>query len=139
MAKLQIKSEKIIPFGGIFFVLDKFDSILSSVIDSHLGLRSKLIGYQYSEIIRAVFSVFYCGGDCMEDLNLYRHGGKLLPIHRGIAAYGCPLWNQGHRQSQEFSVQIHRRPCQVDQNGTTIQTQHLLQQTIQHNLGARID
>jgi hypothetical protein len=37
--------------------LDKFDHILSSVIDSHLGLRSKLIGYQYSEIIRAVFPV----------------------------------------------------------------------------------
>lgn len=71
MAKLQIKSEKIIPFGGIFLVLDKFESILSSVIDSHLGLRSKLIGYQYSKIIRAVFSVFYCGGDCIEDLNLY--------------------------------------------------------------------
>ena len=50
-------------FGGIFFVLDKFDRILSSVIDSHLGLRSKLIGYQYSKIIRAVFSVFCCGGD----------------------------------------------------------------------------
>ena len=51
--------------------MDRFDRILSSVIDSHLGLRSKLIGYQYSEIIRAVFSVFCCGGDCMEDLNLY--------------------------------------------------------------------
>ena len=63
MAKVSIKSEKISAFGGIFFVLDKFDSILSSVIDSHLGLRSKLIGYQYSEIIRAVFSVFCCGGD----------------------------------------------------------------------------
>src|SRR5574344_1637477 len=71
MAKVQQKSEKITAFGGIFFVLDKFDSILSSVIDSHLGLRSRLIGYQYSEIIRAVFSVFCCGGDCMEDLNLY--------------------------------------------------------------------
>ena len=71
MAKVQQKSEKIIAFGGIFFVLDKFDRILSSVIDSHLGLRSKLIGYQYSEIIRAIFSVFCCGGDCMEDLNLY--------------------------------------------------------------------
>lgn len=71
MAKVQQKSEKISAFGGIFFVLDKFDPILSSVIDSHLGLRSKLIGYQYSEIIRAVFSVFCCGGDCMEDLNLY--------------------------------------------------------------------
>ena len=57
MAKVQQKSEKITAFGGIFFVLDKFDSILSSVIDSHLGLRSTLAGYQYSEIIRAVFSV----------------------------------------------------------------------------------
>ena len=71
MAKVQQKSEKISAFGGIFFVLDKFDRILSSVIDSHLGLRSKLIGYQYSEIIRAVFSVFCCGGECMEALNLY--------------------------------------------------------------------
>ena len=71
MAKVQQKSEKITAFGGIFFVLDKFDSILSSVIDSHLGLRSTLIGYQYSEIIRAIFSVFCCGGDCMEDLNPY--------------------------------------------------------------------
>ena len=57
-AKVQQKSEKITAFGGIFFVLDKFDSILSSVIDS---------GYQYCEIIRAIFSVFCCGGDCMED------------------------------------------------------------------------
>ena len=53
MAKVQQKSEKINAFGGIFFVLDRFDRILSSVIDSHLGLRSKLIGYQYSEITRA--------------------------------------------------------------------------------------
>ena len=46
MAKVSKKSEKITAFGGIFFVLDRFDRILSSVIDSHLGLRSKLIGYQ---------------------------------------------------------------------------------------------
>ena len=90
MAKVQQKSDKISAFGGIFFVLDKFDSILSSVIDSHLGLRSRLIGYQYSEIIRAV------------------------------------------------SVQIHRRTCQVGQNGKAVQTQHLLQQTIQPYLGTRI-
>ena len=35
-AKVQQKSEKISAFGGIFFVLDKFDRILSSV--SHWGL-----------------------------------------------------------------------------------------------------
>ena len=32
MAKVQQKSEKITAFGGIFFVLDKFDSILFSVL-----------------------------------------------------------------------------------------------------------
>ena len=57
----------------------------------------------------------------------HRHGCKLLPIHRGIAAHGRPLWNQGHGQGQEFPVQIHRRACQVGQNGKAVQTQHLLQ------------
>ena len=50
MAKVQQRSEKISAFGGIFFVLDKFDRILSSVIDSHLGLRSTLIGYQSARL-----------------------------------------------------------------------------------------
>ena len=50
MAKVSKKSEKITAFGGIFFVLDKFDSILSSVIDSHLGIRSTLIGYQSARL-----------------------------------------------------------------------------------------
>ena len=68
----------------------------------------------------------------------HRHGCKLLPIHRGIAAHGRPLWNQGHGQGQEFPVQIHRRACQVDQNGKAVQTQHLLQQAIQTYLGTRI-
>ena len=37
MANVQQKSEKVTAFGGIFFVLDRFDHILSSVIDSHLN------------------------------------------------------------------------------------------------------
>ena len=40
MAKVSKKSEKITAFGGTFFVLDKFDHILSSVIDSHLGIKA---------------------------------------------------------------------------------------------------
>ena len=39
MAKIQIKSEKLTPFGGFFRVMEQFDSTLSSVIDSTLGLR----------------------------------------------------------------------------------------------------
>ena len=49
MAKIQINSEKIVPFGGILPIMDEFDRVLSGVVDSALGLRSNLIGYQYSE------------------------------------------------------------------------------------------
>ena len=48
MAKVAIKSEKLSPFGGIFPIMEQFDSKLSSVIDSTLGMRCRLYGYQYS-------------------------------------------------------------------------------------------
>ena len=41
MAKVQIKSEKLTPFGGIFSIMEKFDSMLSPVIDS---VSSQIIG-----------------------------------------------------------------------------------------------
>ncbi len=44
MAKIQIKSENLTFFGGIFPVMEQFDSGLSSVIDSTLGLRCKFYG-----------------------------------------------------------------------------------------------
>ena len=56
MAKIQIKSEKLTPFGGIFSIMEQFDSTLSYVIDTTLGLRCRLYGYQYSEIIRWILS-----------------------------------------------------------------------------------
>ena len=68
MAKIQIKSEKLTPFGGIFSIMEQFDSTLSSVIDSTLGLRCRLFGYQYSEIIRSLMSIYFCGGSCVEDV-----------------------------------------------------------------------
>ena len=71
MAKIQIKSEKFTSFGGIFSIMEKFDSMLSSVIDSALGLRSRLFGYQYSEIIRSLMSVYFCGGSCIEDITTH--------------------------------------------------------------------
>ena len=76
MAKVQIKSERLTPFGGIFMVKEQFDSMLSSVIDSTLGRRcSSIIGYQYSEIVRSLMSVYFCGGSCVEDVtsHLMRH------------------------------------------------------------------
>ena len=71
MAKIQIKSERITPFGGFFPIMDSFDRVLSGVVDSTLGLRSKLIGYQYSEIIRSLMCVYFCGGSCIEDVTTH--------------------------------------------------------------------
>lgn len=71
MAKIQIKSEKLSPFGGIFSIMEQFDSNLSSVIDSTLGMRCRLYGYQYSEVIRSLMSVYFCGGSCIEDVTTH--------------------------------------------------------------------
>ena len=71
MAKVAIKSEKLTPFGGIFSIMEQFDSRLSSVLDSTLGMRCRLYGYQYSEIIRSLMSVYFCGGSCIEDVTTH--------------------------------------------------------------------
>ena len=54
MANLQIKPEELTLLEEYFRVMEQFDSTLSSVIDSDLGLRCKSFGYQYSEIIRSL-------------------------------------------------------------------------------------
>ena len=57
-------------------VMEQFDSMLAHVIDLTLGQRcSSIIGYQYSEIVRSLMSVYFCGGSCVEDVtsHLMRH------------------------------------------------------------------
>ena len=71
MANVAIKSERLTPFGGIFPIMEQFTSLLSSTIDSTLGLRCKLYGYQYSEIIRSLLCVYFCGGSCVEDVTAH--------------------------------------------------------------------
>lgn len=71
MDKVQMKSEQITPFGGIFSIMGQFDALLSNVIDSTIGLRSKTLGYQYSEIFRSLMCVFLCGGSCTEDISTH--------------------------------------------------------------------
>ena len=49
--------------------MDEFNRVLSGIVDSTLGFRCKLFGYQYSEIIRSLMCVYFCGGTCIEDLS----------------------------------------------------------------------
>ena len=69
MAKVQIKSEKLTPFGGIFSIMEQFDSMLSPIIDQALGQRCRsIIGYQYSEIVRWILSDRFSPWQCPSKL-----------------------------------------------------------------------
>lgn len=71
MAKVSIKSEKLTPFGGIYFTNKAFNALsLGKVINETLGMRSLTYnGYQWDGIISALLDVYLCGGDCVEDVN----------------------------------------------------------------------
>jgi len=79
MSKVQIKPEKITPFGGIFHVRELFSRYMAPIIDKVLGLRCTLYGYQYSEIVGSLASVYFCGGDCVEDVT--SHLMPYLSLH----------------------------------------------------------
>ena len=68
VAKVSIKSEKITAFGGIFHVRELFSRFVAPIIDKVLGIRCTSFGYQYSEIVGSLASVYFCGGDCVEDV-----------------------------------------------------------------------
>jgi len=66
--KLQKVSQTITPFAGISFVHEEFNkSGLSNLIDNYLGVRNTT-GYQYGELFRTWFEVFFCGGEVAEDV-----------------------------------------------------------------------
>ena len=64
MTKLQIKSDRITSFGGIYLVNRLFDHFsLGKVINDTLGLRSTAYnGYQWDEIVKSLFDIYLCGG-----------------------------------------------------------------------------
>jgi len=49
-------------------VRELFSRYMAPIIDKVLGLRCTLYGYQYSEIVGSLASVYFCGGDCVEDV-----------------------------------------------------------------------
>ena len=75
MANVQIKSEKLTPFGGIFPIMEQFDALLAQTIDSTLGMRCKWYGYQYSEILRGENGAFPPTRDgCIHSLSMRERG-----------------------------------------------------------------
>ncbi len=71
MAKVNIKSEKITPFGGIYYASKAFYTLsLDKVINSTIDVRcSTYNDYQWNETMSAMSDVFLCGDDCVKDVN----------------------------------------------------------------------
>ena len=59
--------------------MELFEHHLSHIIDGTLGKRSVSIGYDYSEIIRSLMCVYFCGGSCVEDVS--NHLMEHLSLH----------------------------------------------------------
>ena len=59
-----------------------YSRYVGPVIDKVLGLRCTSYGYQYSEIVGSLSSVYFCGGDCVEDVT--SHLMPHLSLHTTI-------------------------------------------------------
>jgi len=67
--KVEKISKNITPFAGVFFANDEFQrSGLRKLIDCELGIRSSTKGYSYGNLFGNFFNLFFCGGECAEDI-----------------------------------------------------------------------
>lgn len=118
--KIQIKSNKFQSFAGLFFPLHEIRRIgLSSLIDSELGIRAKSVGYSYSEIIESLFAIFYCGGDCIEDIHSHlRDDLCLIPgfrfpspdtLLRGIKELSTENTDYSSKQQKHYKFNVNQR------------------------------
>ena len=70
MAKIQLKSDKITPFGGLYSIFNQFNrSGVRKTVDSFLGSRScDPKAFSYGDVFASLFASYLCGGDCIEDV-----------------------------------------------------------------------
>lgn len=65
-----VKSKTISAFGGLNFVLEEFDHLdLGSSLTSKLPALPKQSLYSWRDILYSFWSIYLCGGDCIEDLS----------------------------------------------------------------------
>lgn len=102
MTKLQLKSDRITPFGGIFSIMEAFSNILEPTINHSLGMRCTTFGYQYGEILRALACVYFCGGSCVEDIT--RHLMPHLSLHPRLRTYSSDTILRAIKELSEDNI-----------------------------------
>jgi hypothetical protein len=67
--KVTTSLENIKSFGGLNFVISEFDTLeFPKLITDSLGKRSISCQYEFSDMIKSLWSIFFAGADCAEDL-----------------------------------------------------------------------
>lgn len=63
------KSSAVSPFGGLNFVIEQMDRLgIGNLLSQHLPRLNQQSQYDWRDILYGFWSVFFCGGDCAEDL-----------------------------------------------------------------------
>jgi hypothetical protein len=66
-----LNSHHISPFGGLNFVLkEAIDLNINTLFNEELPKLPNQSKYSWFDIIMSYWSVFFCGGDCAEDINI---------------------------------------------------------------------
>ena len=67
-----LKSDAISAFGGINFVFEQLNELgMSHILSSYLPTLGKSSRYSWTDIFNSLLSVYFCGGDCIEDLQTH--------------------------------------------------------------------
>ena len=66
-----IQSSNISAFGGLNFVIkEAIDLKINKLFNDELPALPNQSKYSWFDLIMSYWSVFFCGGDCSEDLNI---------------------------------------------------------------------
>lgn len=81
-----LHSSAVSSFGGLNFVLDAFDRLgLDTFFEGQFPKLPHQSKYSWKDIIYSYWSVFFCGGDCAEDLSI-----NLKPTFRNHPTINLP-------------------------------------------------
>ena len=73
MTKVAIKNENITSFGGFYHMMDIFSKLgFEKLTESVLGRRGcSDKAFCYGSIFGSLFFSYLCGGECLEDINVF--------------------------------------------------------------------
>ena len=67
-----LKSSSISSFGGLNFVLEELDKLgIGQLLQRDLPKLPEQSKYTWKDLLYSFWSIFFCGGDCIEDLSIH--------------------------------------------------------------------